>query len=599
MRINLKKSPPITTGKDFRNDLADNFTRIESAINTSDSELTNHQTIQLKAHKSRQITHNAWDVEQELQYRAAQVSNLVLGANGDGIEEVKDSRVAVFSKKAHATLSERLLEDFSALSSLYINEYSLNLANKQAVKFTDIGASVNGIIRGIAIDSRKDEIYIYQKEGNGAIISRHTLQGVMLDQMTITGNTGDNISLGLMFVNGYATLLFTVKRSDKYYVAFKRYVSNTTVSSDSLSIIDSLYSSDEKASVSVDEMNDELLFVYSNQAIVYKLSNALNNKLVVIRSFILAKDENGEPLKGFKIWDGYTYLISGTKSIEMTPLISVYDENGDKYYHFKLDDFKVDNRIGADSTYAWAMDVYHDTYTNKISLVFGVTYADDVFRKQQLYAIHQHGRESDHAQKMIAYSQNYAMTDGAGRMFNIINGTTSLKELNRPGSYYIRSSHAKSITDIPGDLNDGQHAYFLENSAFNDNGVLTQKIRVYTTASVSDVYERSFDTKANTVGQWQFTPILGLSTPKYMTLPTSKKLSDVITPGEQYISADVIANVVDLDDKYKGNGYLFHSSGAMPSNGRVQTMTRNSTNQALLTLKRIVSDNGITAWKEM
>lgn len=599
----LNKNLPVDLNRGFRYESNANAELAERALNDLYRDSTYHRTSEKQAHNSGQIIHDGWTVERELKYRAAQVRNLVIGANGDGIAETKDARVAVFSKKAHATLSERLLEDFTTLSNkidpIYANEYSLNLSNKQAVKFADIATSVNGIIRGIAIDSRQDEIYIFQKEGTGAVISRHQINGVMLDKMTISGETGSPISLGLIFPNGKPTLLFNVKKSNKYYIAVNKYVADTTIASDRVAVLDILTSTDEKTAVSVDIDRNELLFIRENKATVYNLAKSLENIMVTVRSFTLEKDELGDPLKGFKYFDGYTYLISGTQSIEMTPLISIYDENGNKTYNFKVDDFKHDKRIGVESALAWAIDVYHDDYTNKMSLVFGVTYADDLLRKQQLFAVHQSGRESDHAQKILSYSQNYAMLDGAGRMFNVLSTTTSLKQLKLPGNYYIRAAYAGNIKDIPGDLNDGEHGYFVENSAYNDYGVLIQKVRVYSINSNSDVYERSYDTTNESVGQWLLTSSFGLSNPTYMTLPVNQRLASITRPGEQYIASDVVDKLLDLDDKYKGNGYLFSNSCLMASNGRVQTMTRNSTSQQFLMLKRIVNDDGVTAWKEM
>lgn len=603
MKINLVKRPDVVFGQKFYRDWSDNNTKIENTINENDKYMSKHQTTQTDAHNSKQIKHVLWDVDQELKYRSAQIGNLVLGANGDGIAETKDARVAVFSKKAHATLSERLLEDFTMFSNkiepIYTDEYSLNLSNKKVVKFTDIAASINSVIRGIAIDSRKDEIYVYQKNGDRAVISRHQLNGVMLDKMTLPEAVGNPLSLGLVFPNGNATLIFNVKKGNEYYVAYSKYLANASIDANKMTIIDFLKSSYDRTAASVDEKRNELLFVNGREAVVYKLSHAMRNKATLVRSFTLEKDESDAHLKGFKIWNKEVYVMSGTQNIEMTPLISVYDENGYKQYNFKMGSFKNDYRVGAEAAFGWALDIYHDEYTNKISLVFGVTYIDDGFRKQQLFAIHQKGREADHTQKIMSHAQNYAMTDGAGRMFNVLSNTTSLKELKLPGIYYIRASYAEKFTDIPGDLNDGEHGYFVENGAYNDYGVLIQKVRVYAANRTSDVYERSYDTRNKTTGQWWVTKVYGLTTPSYMVLPKSMRLSDVKTFGEQYIASDFVAKLTDFDDKYKGNGYLFSNSSLMPSNGRVQTMTRNSTSQPFLMLKRVVNKEGATAWKEV
>ena len=216
--VELDKYLPVNREEAFRNGVNENFAKIEQGFSQRDAMVANHQTTQENAHNSKQIKHVLWDVDQELKYRSAQIGNLVIGANGDGIAETKDARVAVFSKKAHATLSERLLEDFTMFSNkiepIYTDEYSLNLSNKKVVKFADIAAPINATIRGIAIDSRKDEIYVYQKNGDGAVISRHQLNGVMLDKMTISEAVGNPFSLGLVFPNGNATLIFNVKKRE-------------------------------------------------------------------------------------------------------------------------------------------------------------------------------------------------------------------------------------------------------------------------------------------------------------------------------------------------------------------------------------------------
>lgn len=139
--VELDKYLPVNREEAFRNGVNKNFAEIERGFSRRDSVMEYHQTTQNDAHNSKRIKHVSWDVDQELKYRAAQIANLVLGANGDGIEEVKDSRVAVFSKKSHATLSERLLEDF-----LYLHDYNSYYINIKSVGANGDGVSDNKIL---------------------------------------------------------------------------------------------------------------------------------------------------------------------------------------------------------------------------------------------------------------------------------------------------------------------------------------------------------------------------------------------------------------------------------------------------------------------
>lgn len=113
--IELDKYLPVKREEAFRNGVNKNFAEIERGFSRRDGVMEHHQTTQRDAHKSEQISHSAWDVEKELMYRASQIENLVIGANGDGISEVKDSRVSL-DANVHGTLSERLLSDFKRIT---------------------------------------------------------------------------------------------------------------------------------------------------------------------------------------------------------------------------------------------------------------------------------------------------------------------------------------------------------------------------------------------------------------------------------------------------------------------------------------------------
>ncbi|RIN43265.1 hypothetical protein [Staphylococcus succinus] len=119
MNINLIKDLNIAIGQDLRGQLISNFYAIQKYYNHHQDEFKQHQTTQKNAHQANQISFGQWNLDDEVTYRGAQTSNLVLGAIGDETQELRDSRVSVIGeKKAFPTLSERLKNDLLAMDNI-------------------------------------------------------------------------------------------------------------------------------------------------------------------------------------------------------------------------------------------------------------------------------------------------------------------------------------------------------------------------------------------------------------------------------------------------------------------------------------------------
>lgn len=93
MNINLIKDLNIAIGQDLRGQLISNFYAIQKYYNHYQDEFEQHQTTQKNAHKANQISFGNWNLDDEVTYRGAQTSNLVLGAIGDETQELRDSRI--------------------------------------------------------------------------------------------------------------------------------------------------------------------------------------------------------------------------------------------------------------------------------------------------------------------------------------------------------------------------------------------------------------------------------------------------------------------------------------------------------------------------
>lgn len=103
-------------GSDFISQVEQNFETIKSWADKKDDEYQNHVTNQKNAHKSSQIKHtikSGQDVnlQDHERYQDEQITNLVLGHNGDGVQELRASRTSMDAQNFD-DLSNRLYHDF-------------------------------------------------------------------------------------------------------------------------------------------------------------------------------------------------------------------------------------------------------------------------------------------------------------------------------------------------------------------------------------------------------------------------------------------------------------------------------------------------------
>lgn len=103
-------------GSDFISQVEQNFETIKLWADKKDNEYQNHVTNQKNAHKSSQIKHtikSGQDVnlQDHERYQDEQITNLVLGHNGDGVQELRASRTSMDAQNFD-DLSNRLYHDF-------------------------------------------------------------------------------------------------------------------------------------------------------------------------------------------------------------------------------------------------------------------------------------------------------------------------------------------------------------------------------------------------------------------------------------------------------------------------------------------------------
>lgn len=142
--MNLHLDYPIDIGREWRYKTIDNFKMLSNFYQDITSNMKYHRTEEKHAHHARQIDYENVSVETFLNYLNAKVRKLVIGHNGDGINELKDSRVAVDGTPFNV-LSDRLFYDFTRIEKKLDENYEkLNKKIERIVNVNDYGADPTG-----------------------------------------------------------------------------------------------------------------------------------------------------------------------------------------------------------------------------------------------------------------------------------------------------------------------------------------------------------------------------------------------------------------------------------------------------------------------
>lgn len=141
--MNLKKNLPVELNHLFRKMLIENFRTMEFYYSVLKDNIQKHKDEE-HAHTANQIDYENSTVDKQLKYQNKRISGLVLGHNGNGIQELRDSRVSV-DGNSHDVLSERLLYDFNLINKVIDNNYNiLNKKIERIINVNDFGADPTG-----------------------------------------------------------------------------------------------------------------------------------------------------------------------------------------------------------------------------------------------------------------------------------------------------------------------------------------------------------------------------------------------------------------------------------------------------------------------
>ncbi len=139
MKFNL----PIEIGQKFRKMVIENFRFIDYKFNQVIDLINNHKSDK-HAHDASNVDYKQTNVSDHLDYQRSRIERLVLGHNGDGIQELTDSHIAIDSTPFNV-LSERLYYDFNKINQTMESNYNtLNKKIERIINVNDYGADPTG-----------------------------------------------------------------------------------------------------------------------------------------------------------------------------------------------------------------------------------------------------------------------------------------------------------------------------------------------------------------------------------------------------------------------------------------------------------------------
>src|SRR5699024_7724152 len=166
--MKLKTDYPIDIGQEWRYKTMFNFKSIENFHQYIIDKLQHHKTSEQHAHNAKQIDYKLTNVHDELQYQDGRIETLLVGHNGDGVEEVKDSRTALDGTNQNL-LSQRLKYDFEIIKNKMEENFDyLNKKIERIVNVNDYGADPTG---------KEDSTQAFQKASRGGNVHVHMTAG--------------------------------------------------------------------------------------------------------------------------------------------------------------------------------------------------------------------------------------------------------------------------------------------------------------------------------------------------------------------------------------------------------------------------------------
>ncbi|MDG0860332.1 peptidase G2 autoproteolytic cleavage domain-containing protein [Staphylococcus equorum] len=192
-KMKLKINFPIDLGQSFRHMIVENFKDVQFFYGQVIDIINDHQTKDKHAHKANQIDYKLSNVHDELQHQDGRIEGLIIGHNGDGINEIKDARTSLDGDN-HPLLSKRLKYDFDNMNKKIEDNYTdLNKKIERIVNVNDYGADPTG--ENLSDEAFKEalgsgNVHVHMTEGIYIV-----KDGIKMPNNTVLSGEGKDITI--------------------------------------------------------------------------------------------------------------------------------------------------------------------------------------------------------------------------------------------------------------------------------------------------------------------------------------------------------------------------------------------------------------------
>ena len=618
--VELDKYLPVDKEYQFRGGVNENFAKIERGFSQRDGIMKNHKTDEKNAHNSGQIKHFLWDVKQHLDYLTAQSANIVRGANGDGIAETVDSRVATFSKLAHVTLSERLLEDFLHLNNHIANvknEVDINKEelNKAEYRFepktqdfqhlTDLSPFRNAVMQSFHIDNKTSIIYMTQATKEGYRLSRHLPNGQEIDFMLCDGG-GHGTHNGYRWIGDtfwiYSHYSNTSGKSTIVRFKYKAGIVQT-YGTNGMQDVFTGQDGNPYITPSINEKEGTMLYrlegrksdgTLFNWCEIRNLKDIDNkvNKIIYSVEIPTNLTTDINPMQGVTHANGVLYWYTGNHRLDVPNYLTSFNlTDGKQLYQRKISIGVTDGIVAGESAEGEGMQFYYDLETGKYALLLGVTVGALNNRQHELHGIFQKGIY----EKLSANAKPVSMSDTGGRRKALPTISTILSNYKSAGAYYLTTVDSKLYTDFPIPHSWMSAGWNFDVGYANIGGDVKQTLTRNSSARAELRFTRVVSGDG-IVGSWNYEPSYNSEAGE--RIPTViTKLSDFSKPGmTAYMTAEDSMRMKDFPRNDGIAGWYIENSMADTEGGIVQSIKRSSSNEVEIYMRTVTGAGKANRW---
>ncbi|GAB5662097.1 TPA: hypothetical protein ACOF1C_002389 [Staphylococcus aureus] len=600
-----------------------NYRLLDEGMSKLEKMFIYHQKEEIYAHSAKQIKYLNDSVEDYLTYLNGRFSNMILGHNGDGINEVKDARIDN-TGYGHKTLQDRLYHDYSTLDAFTkkvekavdehykeyrATEYRFEPKEQEPEFITDLSPYTNAVMQSFWVDPRTKIIYMTQaRPGNHYMLSRLKPNGQFIDRLLVK-NGGHGTHNAYRYIDGELWIYSAVLDSNKNnkFVRFQYRTGEITYGNEMQDVMPNIFN-DRYTSAIYNPIENLMIFRREYKTSERQAKNSLNfievrsaddidkgiDKVLYQMDIPMEYTSDTQPMQGITYDAGILYWYTGDSNTANPNYLQGFDiKTKELLFKRRIDIGGVNNNFKGDFQEAEGLDMYYDLETGRKALLIGVTIGPGNNRHHSIYSIGQRGVN----QFLKNIAPQVSMTDSGGRVKPLpIQNPAYLSDITEVGHYYIYTQDTQNALDFPLPKAFRDAGWFLDVLPGHYNGALRQVLTRNSTGRNMLKFERVIDifNKKNN-GAWNFCP---QNAGYWEHIPKSiTKLSDLKIVGlDFYITTEESKRFTDFPKDFKGiAGWILEVKSNTPGN-TTQVLRRNNFPSAHQFLVRNFGTGGVGKW---